>query len=206
VASGATVKASRAPWGSITRDQIVSAATHLIRESGYENLTIRRLAGELGVAPMSIYRHVRDKDDLLNDVVDRLLARAWHPRVRESDWEAWVTEACSKLRQFLVSQPAALHVFLSHPVVTPNAVARMEAVVRVLSAGLGDEKRARRGYAALHTYTLGFAALEASRSRLHGAQPGADELYRHLAAFITPSQFAEGCRLLLAGIEQSAGR
>jgi AcrR family transcriptional regulator len=42
-------------------------------------MTIRSLAAELGVAPMSLYRHVRNKDDLIDEVVDRLLARAWKP-------------------------------------------------------------------------------------------------------------------------------
>ena len=46
---------------------------------GYEQMSIRSLADELGVAPMSLYRHVRDKDDLLDEVVDRLLAKAWRP-------------------------------------------------------------------------------------------------------------------------------
>jgi AcrR family transcriptional regulator len=194
--------AHRAPWGSISREQIVTAATRLIRASGYENLTIRRLAAELGVAPMSIYRHVRDKDDLLEEVVDRLLARVWRPRLSEDDWRIWVTEAHNKLRQFLVAQPAALHVFLAHPVVTPNAVARMEAVVRVLTRGLGDETGARRGYAALHTYTIGFAALEAARAGWDATDQSVGELARQLASFTTAGQFAEGLSFLLAGIER----
>jgi AcrR family transcriptional regulator len=154
---------------------------------------------------MSIYRHVRDKDDLLDEVVDKLLVRAWRPRVPESDWPSWVTEAANKLRQFLVSQPAALHVFLSHPVVTANAMARMEAVMNVLRGGLGDDAAARRAYAAVHTYTIGFAALEAARSAGAGANSGVTELSRQLASFTTARQFAEGLGYLLAGIEQVAG-
>ena len=42
-------------------------------------MTIRSLAAELGVAPMSLYRHVRDKDDLFDEVTDGLLAEAWKP-------------------------------------------------------------------------------------------------------------------------------
>jgi TetR/AcrR family tetracycline transcriptional repressor len=200
-----TAAGPRAPWGSLSREQIVTAATQLVRDSGYENLTIRRLASRLGVAPMSVYRHVRDKDDLLDEVVDKLLVRAWRPRVPESDWRTWVTEAANKLRQFLVSQPAALHVFLSHPVVTANAMVRMEAVMSVLRGGLGDDAAARRAYAAVHTYTIGFAALEAARSAPRaGANSGVTELSRQLAGLTTAAQFAEGLGYLLAGIEQVA--
>jgi AcrR family transcriptional regulator len=43
-------------------------------------MTIRSLAAELGVAPMSLYRHVRDKDDLSDEVVDRFLATMAPPQ------------------------------------------------------------------------------------------------------------------------------
>ena len=122
----------RAAWGSISREQVIAAATKVVKAGGYEEMTIRSLAAELKVAPMSLYRHVRDKDDLLDEVVDRLLSRAWQPRANERDWQAWVAEAADKLRRFLVAQPAALHVYLRHPVVSPAAIARMNAMMDVL--------------------------------------------------------------------------
>jgi AcrR family transcriptional regulator len=85
-------------------------------------MSIRSLAASLGVAPMSLYRHIRDKDDLLSEVTDQLLADAWRPAAAEDDWQAWIIEAASRLREFLVSQPAALHVYLRHP--TPVTVLR----------------------------------------------------------------------------------
>jgi AcrR family transcriptional regulator len=111
---------------------VIAAATKVVKAGGYEEMTIRSLAAELKVAPMSLYRHVRDKDDLLDEVVDRLLSRAWQPRANERDWQAWVAEAADKLRRFLVAQPAALHVYLRHPVVSPAAIARMNAMMDVL--------------------------------------------------------------------------
>jgi TetR/AcrR family tetracycline transcriptional repressor len=167
-------------------------------------MTIRSLASELGVAPMSLYRHVRDKDDLLDEVVDRLLTRVWQPRADPADWKAWIAEAADKLRNFLVSQPAALHVYLCHPVVSPAAVARMEAAMEVLRRALGDENSAQRAYAAIQTYTLGFAALEASRAGWEpDPKPSKEhELADRLAAFTTRRQFAEGLNYLLAGMEK----
>jgi hypothetical protein len=66
-------------------------------------------------------------------------------------------------------------------------------------AGL-DEQAARSGYGALHTYTIGFAALEASRA---GWVPGSGDvssLAQQLAAYTTAGQFIEGLRYLLEGI------
>jgi TetR/AcrR family tetracycline transcriptional repressor len=179
----------------------VSAAVRTVREDGYEQMTIRRLAAELGVAPMSLYRHVRDKDDILDDVLDRLLASEWRPDADPADWKAWITEASDRLRNLLVTEPAALHVYLAHPVICPSAIARMDAMIEVLRASLPDEQAVRRAYAAIQTYTIGFAALEASRAGWDSSGSNASELAKQLAAYTSPHQFAIGFQYLLAGIE-----
>ena len=51
----------RAAWGSISREQVVEAAAQAVREGRSDQMTIRGLAAQLGVAPMSLYRHVREK-------------------------------------------------------------------------------------------------------------------------------------------------
>ena len=196
----------RVPWGTITRDDIIRAAVEVVSAGGYEQMTIRGLAAQLGVAPMSLYRHIRDKDDLLDEVVDRLLARAWRPSAAIDDWQAWLIEAAAKLRHVLVSQPAALHVYLSHPVVSPAAIERMNTMLDVLRRTGADEETARRAYGALHTYTIGFAALEASRA---GWSPDSGQdsnrLACQLAAYTTTEQFIDGLRYLLEGIGRNAG-
>ncbi len=168
-------------------------------------MTIRSLASDLGVAPMSLYRHVRDKDDLLDEVADGLLAEAWKPRTRRGGWRQWTIEAADRLRALLVREPVALHVYLRHPVVSPAAIARMDAMLHVLdSAGFG-EAEARRAYGVIHTYTVGFAALEAARGESARAEDDrADGMMRELAKLTTPSQFKVGLQLLLDGVT-SAG-
>lgn len=200
-AQGRPVARQRAPWGSISRAQVVGAALELIRDGGYEQMTVRNLAARLGVGPMSLYRHVRDKDDLLDEVVDLLLADAWRPRASTKNWRPWVTEAAEKLRRFLVSEPAALHVYLAHPVVSPAAVERMNAMMGVLRDAGFTEASAKRAYASVHTYTLGFAALEASRERWVPPEDELSGLVKQLAAYTAPRQFSEGLRFLLEGLE-----
>lgn len=192
----------RIPWGTLSREQVVDAALELVGRRDYEQLTIRGLAAELGASPMSLYRHVRDKEDLLDEVVDRLLARVWRPKADKADWRAFVTEAADNLRCLLVTEPAALQVFLSHPVISPAAIERMEAILEALhGAGLGGPA-ARRAFAALQTYTVGFAALEAGRSGWTPPGDDADDLPHQLAAMTTPRQFAEGLEYLLEAIAQ----
>jgi AcrR family transcriptional regulator len=193
------------PWGSISREDIVAAAVAIVTSGGYEEMSIRSLAASLGVAPMSLYRHIRDRDDLLTEVTDQLLAGTWRPAAAEEDWQAWIIEAASRLRDFLVSQPATLHVYLSHPVVSPAAIDRMNTMMSVLRRTGLSEEEARSAYGALHTYTVGFAALEASRA---GSPPGGQDtgsLGRQLAAYTTTGQFITGLHYLLRGISGHAG-
>jgi hypothetical protein len=77
----------------------------------------------------------------------------------------------------------------------------MKAMMAVLRPAVADEEAARRAYAAVHTYTVGFAALEASRAGWSASGASTDSLASELASYTTPSQFAEGLRYLLEGIE-----
>jgi TetR/AcrR family transcriptional regulator, tetracycline repressor protein len=193
----------RAKWGTITREHLVDAATDEVAAGRYEQLTIRNLAARLGVAPMTLYRHVRDKEDLLGEVVDRLLAQSWEPTAPTTDTWEWVMEAADRLRQFLVAQPAALQVFLAHPVTSPAAMARLAAMLDVLRAGGLDESTARKVYLGVHTYTLGFAALEASRARwLADIPQPTDPDTSWLASMTGAQQFNDGLRALITGRAQ----
>ncbi len=150
---------------------------------------------------MSLYRHVRDKDDLLDEVTDGLLAEVWKPRTSRRQWRKWTAEAAERLRGLLVSEPVALHVYLSHPVVSPAAISRMDAMLNTLrDAGFG-ETSARRAYGALHTYTIGFAAVQASRLQRASGSKHENARTAELATLTTRAQFKSGVELLLDGIE-----
>ncbi len=194
----------RAGWGTISRQQVVGAAAQAVREGRSEQMTIRSLAAELGVAPMSLYRHVRDKDDLLDEVTDGLLGEVWKPRAPRQDWQRWTTEAADRLRSLLVREPVALHVYLRHPVTSPAAIARMDAMLEVLREAGFEETAARRAYGDIHMYTVGFAAVEAARRQSVSDPKNGDGVTQELAKLTTPGQFQIGLALLLEGI-RSAG-
>jgi TetR/AcrR family tetracycline transcriptional repressor len=190
---------TRAAYGSITRERIVEVAMREVRAGRYEGLSIRKIAADLGVAPMSLYRHVRDKEDLLDEIVDQLLNETSEPAAPTSDWREWIIDAADRLRQLLVAQPAALRVFLAHPVVSRAAVERMNVMLDVLRAATANEVSARRAYASVHTYTLGFAALEASR-RGWIPQDDTPALALELGELTTPQQFRDSIRAMLDGV------
>src|SRR5215831_17191398 len=57
----------------LTREQVVTTAIELADRDGIESISMRRLAQELGVEAMSLYTHVRNKDDLLGGMVDAVI-------------------------------------------------------------------------------------------------------------------------------------
>ncbi len=205
VPSAASLAASRrarrrTPRGSVSHDRVVEAAVRAVSESRYETMTIRSLAKDLGVAPMTIYRHVGSRDDLLDEVADAIVAKHWRPKQIE-DWRRWLVEATLRFRWILVEHPAVLYVYLSHPVDSPAAMERMEAMVARLKEAGYRPAAAMKAYAALHTYTIGFAALEASRSKSIGHLVTSSDAPRdQLASFTTGQQFKVGLEFLLDGI------
>lgn len=192
----------RAAWGSLSRDQVVTAARSMLAADGLDALTIRALARELGVAPMSIYRHVASKADLLDQVVDLMLGERWAPDVPERHWREWTLRAAQNLLSLLVEEPAARAVYLDHPVVSAAAVQRMRAMLDVLRRGLGSDEAAEEAYAVVQSYTIGFATLQAARARWQpGRRVGDDvELARQVAEFSSPAHFVQGLLYLLDGI------
>jgi AcrR family transcriptional regulator len=194
----------RAPRGTISRSQIVEAALRSLRTTGFEQMTIRSLAADLDVAPMSLYRYIRDKDDLMDEVVEELLIQSQPLPGTTGSWQARLTVAAEGLRRLLVEQPGALYVYLRHPVISPTAIRRMEMMLKILREAGYDAASSKTAYAAIQTYTLGFAALETSRA---GWSPpeGASRTASELVAMTSPKQFASGLRYLLSGIERDAG-
>ncbi len=65
----------------LSRDRIVVAATALADAGGFESLSMRNLAEDLDAAPMALYRHVANKEDLLDDMVDVVFAEMYAPAI-----------------------------------------------------------------------------------------------------------------------------
>lgn len=100
---------TRAPRGTLSRKVIVEAAAKLIDNEGLAALTTRRLADELGVRPMSLYTHFRDKEAILNAVADDLLARFDWPEAGHDDVE-WLRQAMRAYFRLLTNYPALLQI------------------------------------------------------------------------------------------------
>lgn len=130
-------------------------------------LSMRGLADRLGVTPMALYGHVVDKDDILDELLDVVLARdaAPPPPPEDSQWRPWMLRIVTDLRSVLLAQPVLLDRYLRAPVGVGAALDRMEAALGVLLAAGFDDEGAIEIYASTHIFTLGFTTLETARER-----------------------------------------
>jgi TetR/AcrR family tetracycline transcriptional repressor len=149
--------------------QVVRAALVLLDEVGLDNLTMRRLAEGLGIKAASLYRHVRNKDELLALLGDEISSEIPLPSAAGS-WRNQLTEMGWNVRRGLLAHRDAARVLANTPPVGPRRLKHIEAVLRALrAAGLKDRDAARAAYH-LNNFVTEFAADEA-RFAAYAATP-----------------------------------
>jgi AcrR family transcriptional regulator len=151
----------------ISREAVLSAALTLADTEGLEAVTMHAVARRLQVTPMALYRHVDDKNALLDGLVERLLTEYPVPLDGQS-WEQRLLTLATGIRDTARRHPAVFPLLLTRPAVTPAARVVRDAVHAALrEAGLPGSEVAR-AERLISTAVLGFAASEASgRFRSH---------------------------------------
>jgi TetR/AcrR family tetracycline transcriptional repressor len=127
----------------LTTERVVDAALRAADDGGIEAVSLRRLARELDVTPMAIYRHVRDKSQLLDLMADRLLEQLELAPAGSSTWQDRLRRLASSLLAVLQAPPAAPFL-LSRPFDSPAALRVSEALLGILDqAGFGRQESVR---------------------------------------------------------------
>jgi AcrR family transcriptional regulator len=151
----------------ISRAVVLAAALRLADEQGLPAVTMHAVARSLRVTPMALYRHVADKDALLDGLVELLLTDYPLPPA-DGTWEERLTAMAVGIRETARRHPAVFPLLLTRPAITPAATRVRDAVHAALrDAGLPSTEVAR-AERLLSTAILGFAASEAAgRFRQH---------------------------------------
>jgi AcrR family transcriptional regulator len=118
----------------LSRTRILEAAVALADRDGIEALSMRRLGQELGVDPMSLYNHVRDKDDLLDGVVDAVVGEV-EPSIDGDRWETSLRATILRARATLRRHPWAPGVIASRREPSPSTMRYYDAVLGILRRG-----------------------------------------------------------------------
>ncbi|GAA3388683.1 TetR/AcrR family transcriptional regulator [Cryptosporangium minutisporangium] len=208
----------------LSRERVLQAAVGIADAHGLAALTIRSLAAELNAKPMSLYYYIRNKDELLDALVDGVFAEIELPQVG-GDWRAEVRRRSLSARKVLARHAWALALVESRTSPGPATLRHHDAMLGVLRAGGFSLEMTAHAYAIVDAYVYGFVLQEASLpfDRAGSAGAVADSImeafaageYPHLVEFATQhvqqpgydfgGQFEVGLDLILDGLAVHSG-
>jgi TetR/AcrR family tetracycline transcriptional repressor len=191
---------------------VVDAAAEIVAAEGYQALSMRRLGAECGVAPMTLYAHVGSKDELLQALMNRLLATD-ELRLDPADaWQEQVAQSFRSARARLLEHTELLPVAATQRIEGAAAYRGAESLFGALRKGGLSDKHIVQAFDALVSYTVGFTQREAGLLQSDtAALPGLRQLPRDefpnvlaLAGILMTRDMEEnfnaGLELLIAGI------
>ncbi|MDI2128794.1 TetR/AcrR family transcriptional regulator [Yinghuangia seranimata] len=159
----------------LTPERIVDGCLALLDEQGPEAFTFRRIGGYLGVDPTALYRHFRDKDELVLAVADRLLARALEDFTPTGDWRATLTDMLVRNRTVYLAHPEAAVLSVSRTTRRAAEMASVEITLGALADAGFPPEEAVRYYRVLVDFVLSWCGLEAAYLTLDQAARSGDE-------------------------------
>lgn len=196
----------------LTRQAIVHAAVRLADSDGLHAVTIRRLAAELDVKPMSLYVHIATKDDLLALMMDEVVGEMLIDKPLPANWRDALRASAKKAHAAYASHPWVLEAFARGSVLGPNALQQARQEARAL-AGMGlPAQDVWMIVATVGDFVIGNAHRVATRGTRRGFEhllsPGDLAVSPELAALPTASsapvakqRFEIGLEALLDGLE-----
>jgi AcrR family transcriptional regulator len=186
------------------RHDVVAKATQLLDDYGIADLTMRRLARELGVSPGALYWHFADKQELLGAVADRILLPA-SAAVDHASWSRRVVALGTALRDALLSSTDGAEL-VSASFAAGKSVRMTEILAQLTDAaaeGGIDPSHADLAARTVLYYVLGFTADE--QSRLQWDAAGALVDGQSVLTANPNARFAFGLKLLVDGIAAHSG-
>ena len=154
-----TAKRRQGARARLSRPVLIATGVAIADRDGLEALTIRALANELGSKPMSIYRHVDSKEDLLDGMVDLVIAEM-EAADADPDWKAAILRRCRSARAALIRHPWAIPLLESRRNPGPELLRHHEATLAALARGGLSLESMARAYALIDSVVYGFAIQE----------------------------------------------
>jgi AcrR family transcriptional regulator len=206
--------ATAAPRTPLTRERIAEAALSMIDAEGLDALSMRKLGAALGVEAMSLYNHVRNKDDLHGAVTDLL-----HERILElyqpgaSDWRERASVMARAWWQVSCEHPPAFTLLVDKPVGSLTGMRVLAACIRIFTDAGFTIENATAAFQTAAGWLVGTVEQELGLMRALEAGEGfADEdvppeldglaEFKHICSATTPDQrFERGLDIMLAGVE-----
>lgn len=170
------------PGRGLSLDRIVSTTLELVDEEGIGAATMREVSSRLGVRSMSLYRYVRDRDELLDAVVERIVGElSDDPEVQlrpVDGWRPYLTGMAHGVRRYARAHPHAFPLVATRPPSAPwvNPPLRSLRWVEAMLSGLAGEgfsdEQVLFTYRTFNGFLLGYLLLETSAMALRDPKPG----------------------------------
>lgn len=138
----------------LSREAIVAVARVIVERDGIEALSMRRVATELGSSPMALYRHVRDKDELLVLLLDALAREVSRPAL-SCDPRTRLAQVCRAMHDGLAEHGWVVEVLAQGDLIAPSILWLVEEIVAGLMACGLSPTEAADGYRAIWQFTVG---------------------------------------------------
>lgn len=165
---------SRRARDSLSREIIVSAAEAVVNRDGLDRMTFQSIGQELDAHPTSVYRHFRDKDELMLSLIDTLRARSYTGALHETDdWVADLRTQAHLIHDHYLRYPQfALQMALRRP----TDIASVEFTLRALRRGGYDAPTAGLHLRAIGQLVRAAASIQAAMDAAPEDEHDADEL------------------------------
>jgi len=156
----------------LSRDRVLAGAITVADAGGIGALTIRTLAQELGVKPMSVYHYVANKDEIIDGIVDLVYAEIDLP-VPGGDWRTEMRRRANSARRVLANHPWATPLLQSRLNPGPATLRHHNAFIGTLRAAGFSVALTAHAFALIDSYVFGFALSE-NALPIHGPDSVAD--------------------------------
>ena len=143
----------------LSKERIIRAAVDLADETGLESCTMRKVAPELGVVPMALYKHVSSKDEMLGGMVDIVFAELHDPEIG-GDWRPEMRKRALSVREALNRHRWAVGLMEARMEPGPASQRHHNAVMGCLREGGFSFEMAVHAYSVQDAYIYGFALQE----------------------------------------------
>jgi AcrR family transcriptional regulator len=143
----------------LSRDRVIEAAAAVADRSGLAGVTMRSVGAELGVEAMSLYHHVRGKDDLVDGLADWVFALIAVPRPG-GEWRSEMVLRAESARAALSAHPWGLGMIESRRAAGDALLRHHDAVLGCLREGGFPVALAAHAFSAIDSYTYGFVLTE----------------------------------------------
>jgi AcrR family transcriptional regulator len=160
------------------------AALKLVEEHGLDALTMRRVAAELHVTPMSLYNHVVDRAELVDLMLDLVVGDLVAASATdEGDWEAKLRSIVRRNHEMWGSYPGFVQIYTQGVTMGPNGVANTERVLQILrQAGFSDAEAAE-GFYLVWRYSVAAVLVAPAHTAVRGLSPGRNREERAMRYF-----------------------